>query len=133
MPAAPARRISSRRSYLPSRRLGSSELATTPPFLALPECSPGEARDEPVEERVVEERERNARYERGDHDRSPLRQIAADQIRVDTRGQRAVRRRRDERERVYELVHDEREGKDHDSQDARNGDRKNDADQGPEP
>src|SRR3954470_4914925 len=105
MPAAPARRISSRRSYLPSLRLGSSELATTPSFLGLPECSPGEACDEPVEERVVEERERNARYERGDHDRSPLRQVAADQIRVDTGRQRAVRRRGDECERVDEFVH----------------------------
>src|SRR6266487_313089 len=133
MPAAPARRINSRRSYLPSRRLGSSELATTPPFSALPECSPGEAGDEPVEERVVEERERNARYERGDHDRSPLRQIAADQIRIDTRGQRAMCRRGDERERVDELVHDEREREDDHGQDARDRDRKDDADEGSEP
>src|SRR5882762_1198531 len=126
MPATPARRIRSRRSYLPLRRLGSSELATTPPFSALPECSPGEACNEPVEERVVEERERNARYQRGNHDRSPLRQVAADQVCVDTRRQGPVTRAGDERERVDEFVHDERERKDHHSQDARNGDGKND-------
>src|SRR5262249_29018741 len=37
------------------------------------ECPTGKSRDEPVEKRVVEERERDARDERGDHDRAPIR------------------------------------------------------------
>src|SRR5919206_3574351 len=107
---APARRSSSRRSYLPSRWLGSSELAIDPPFSALlAECPTGKSRDEAVEKRVVEERQRDARDQCGDHDRAPIRQVAANQIRVDAGRHHLVRRRRDEGERVEELVRDERE------------------------
>src|SRR5712691_400172 len=49
-----------------------------PPFLA--ERSACEPRDEPVEERVVDERQGNARDQDRSHDPGPVEQVAADEV-----------------------------------------------------
>src|SRR3954454_3031348 len=119
----------------------------TPPVRARPWClsSPSssfdeltegparEAGDEPVEERVVDEGHGNARDQDGCHDPGPVVEIAADQVGRHSDRQRAVRRARDERDRIDELVHDEREGEDHNRQDPRGGDREHDPHERPEP
>src|SRR5439155_24606754 len=122
----PARRSSSRRSYRP-RRAETSSVSAICPLLSLAECSAGEPRDETVETRVVEERERDARDERGDHDRSPLRQVAANEVGVHPGRQRPVVGARDEGERIDELVEHQREREDDNGENPRNRDRKNNA------
>ena len=82
-------------------------------------CTAGEAGDEPVEEQVVEQRQRDGRDQHRGRDRSPLDEIAADQIGRHTGRDRAVLRARDERDGVDELVDAEREREDDDGEDAR--------------
>src|SRR5205085_149715 len=97
-----------------------------PPFGLLAEGTTREPLDEAVEERVVEQSERDARDERRRHQRLPEEHVAADQVVRYPRRHRALRRRRDERERVDELVDAEREGEDDDGQDPRQRDREHD-------
>src|SRR6266849_890721 len=94
---------------------------------SLPERAACKALDEAVEERVVEERERDARNQRGGHDRLPVEDVAHDQVVWNARRDGPVRRAGDERERIDELVHTERERKDDDGQDPRERNREDDA------
>src|SRR5262245_54499173 len=71
------------------------------------EGSAGEPCDEAVEERVVEQRKRNAGDENRSHDRRPVEEVALDEVRRHADGQRAVLVARDERDRVDELVEHE--------------------------
>src|SRR6267378_7772588 len=88
-------------AFFSSSRLLSLPSDIDPPFLA--ECSACEPRDEPVEERVVDECQRDARDEDRAHDPGPVEQVAADQIGRNADRQRTVGRARDEGDRVYEL------------------------------
>src|SRR5262249_27854638 len=118
-----------------SRRLRTSLVSDMTPLISfrLTERSAGEPGDEAVEEDVVEEREWNARDQDRGHDPGPVEEIAADQVGRDPDRQRAVRRARDERDRVQKLVQYEREGEDRNGQDPRDRDRKRDADERREP
>src|SRR5688500_5729179 len=71
--AAPLRKSRRDRSCL-------SHLIVLPPFRLSPECSPGEALDEPVEEDVVEQGDRDARDKRGREQPLPEEDIAADEL-----------------------------------------------------
>src|SRR6266536_5441513 len=111
---------------------GSSLTSATPPSFrvgALAEGTTREALDEAIEERVVEQRQRDARNQHRRHQRLPEEDVAADQLVRDAGRDRPVRGRRRERERVDELVDAEREREDHHRQDPRQGDRENDAPQ----
>src|SRR5918995_2884184 len=88
-----------------------------------PSCK---ALDEAVEERVVEQRERDGGNQRRRHERLPEEDIPADQVVRDPRGHRSLLGGRDERERVDELVHAEREGEDDRGQDPGKRDRQDD-------
>src|SRR5690348_3240729 len=77
-----------------------------------------EAGDEPVEEGVVDEGQRNARDQDRRHDPGPVEEVTADQVGGHTDRQRAIGRARDERDRIDELVDDEREREDDNGQDA---------------
>src|SRR5436305_458002 len=77
------------------------------PSSFLAERSAGEPCDEAVEERVVDERQRDARDEDRGHDRGPVEEVAPDQIGRDARRERALVRAGDERDGVDELVHHE--------------------------
>src|SRR6266536_719664 len=79
-PAVP-RRIRSPRERRASSRVTSllSDMITSSP-LRLAERSTGEALDEPVQERVVEQRERDAGNQRRRHQRLPVEDVADDQI-----------------------------------------------------
>src|SRR5581483_2392137 len=105
--------------------------AIPPSFLpyALAEGTTRESLDEAVEERVVEQRERDARDQHRRHQRLPEEDVAADQLVRHSGGERPLAGRLREGERVDELVHAQREREDHDGQDPRQGDRENDAPQ----
>src|SRR4051812_6058479 len=75
-----------------------------PSFLDLAECSAREPCDEPIEERVVDECQWNARDEDRAHDPGPVEEVAADQVGRHADRQRAVRGAGDEGDRVDELV-----------------------------
>src|SRR6266852_4223087 len=107
---APAFLRNSRRLSNVASGAGSSLVSVIfPPFTnELAECPAGEPRDEAVQERVVDEGQRDARDQDRGHDPGPVVEVAADQIGRDADRQRAVGRARDERDRVDELVHDER-------------------------
>src|SRR5918992_888336 len=123
-PSAAARRKSSRvRLWF---------CAILPPF-GLPEGASGEALDEPVEERVVEQGERNARDQRRREEPLPEEDVAADQLRRDADRHRLQLGGGDEGERVDELAEREGEREDHDGQDARKRDREDDPPQRLEP
>src|SRR5579859_4248600 len=119
---------SSRLLSWPLPLLGSSTMSgMNPPFPSLAECAAGEAGDEPIEQHVVDECERDAHDEDRGHDPRPVVFVAADQAGRHADRERAVRRARDECDRVDELVDDERECEDDDRQDPGNRDRKDDA------
>src|SRR5713226_465678 len=124
-------RLSRRGSSLP---LSSLVSGMRPPFKGrLAERSAGESGDEPIQERVVDEGQRNAWNQDRGHDPGPVEQVAADQIRRHADGESAVGRARDERDRVDELVHDEREREDDDGEDPGDRDREDDAHERAEP
>src|SRR5947207_3129753 len=66
-------------AFLSSSRLLSLPSDIDPPFLA--ERSACEPRDEPIEERVVDEGERDAGDQDRAHDPRPVVEVAADQVR----------------------------------------------------
>src|SRR6476646_7667275 len=75
--------------------------AIPPSFLvALPDGTTREALDEAVEERVVEQRERDARDQHRGHQRLPEEHVAADQLVRDAGRECPLARRLRERERV---------------------------------
>src|SRR5688500_5823018 len=84
------------------------------------------ALDETVEECGVEECERDGRNQRRRHQRLPEEDVSPDQVVRDARGHRSLLGARDERERVDEFVHAQREGEDDRRQDPRERDRKDD-------
>src|SRR5918996_3074280 len=108
-------------------RCSSSHVILLSPFRVSPECSPGEALNEPVEEDVVEQGDRDARDERGREQPLPEEDVAADELGGDADRDRLLLRARDERERVDELVEGEREGEDDDRQDPGQRDGEDDA------
>src|ERR671914_105228 len=123
-PSAAARRKSSRvRLWF---------CAILPPF-GLPEGASGEALDEPVEERVVEQGERNARDQRRREEPLPEEDVAADQLRRDADRHRLQLGGGDEGERVDELAEGEGEREDHDREHPRQRDREDDPPQRLEP
>src|SRR5205085_10323046 len=83
----------------------------------LPKRAAREPGDEPVEERVVEKRERDRRDEGRRHQPLPEEDVAADELGEDARRDRLLLGGRDERQRVDEVVEDEREGEDDGGQD----------------
>src|SRR5581483_10525990 len=93
------------------------------PTCALAEGTTRESLDAAVEERVVEQRERDARDQHRRHQRLPEEDVAADQLVRHARRERPLARRLRERECVDELVHAEREREDHNRQDPRQRDR----------
>src|SRR5438105_1090481 len=117
-PAAPTAAAPTPARLSSSRRLIRSDM---PPSFRyrLAEGSASEAGDEPIQEQVVDERQRDARDQDRGHDRGPVVEIAADQLGRYGDRQRAAGRARDESDRVQELVDDEREREDDDRQDPR--------------
>src|SRR5688500_13676822 len=120
--AVPRFSRSPRVSSEPGRTRSSATSATVYPLFdsildSLTERSSCKALDETVEESVVEQRQRNGRNQRRRHQRLPEEDIPPDQVVRDARGHRPLLRGRDERERVDELVHAEREGEDDRGQD----------------
>src|SRR5205085_3960903 len=83
---------------------------------ALSERTAREPRDEAVEERVVDEGQRDGGDQDRGHDPRPVVEVAADQVGGYADRERAVGRARDERDRVHELVHDDRQREDHDGE-----------------
>src|ERR1051325_85355 len=134
--AAPMPAFLSRSRLLrrPSSFPGSSFTSVMQPLLSvrLAERSAGEPGDEPVEECVVDECQRNARDQDRGHDPGPVVEVAPDQLGRDADSQRAIRRARDEGDRVQELVQDEREREDDDREDPRERDGEDDPDERPE-
>src|SRR5688500_2008628 len=110
------------------RTSSSSESATGTSFRldSLTECVSCRALDDTVETGAVEQRERDGRNQRRRHERLPEEDIPPDQVVGNARRHRSLLGRRDERERVDELVHAQREGKDDRRQDPRERDRKDD-------
>src|SRR2546423_290738 len=78
-------------------------------LLSLPKCASRKTGDEAVEKRVVEQRERDTRDQRRRHQRLPEIDVPADQLERHPRRDRPRVGRGDERDRVNELVHAERE------------------------
>src|SRR5215204_2813786 len=93
---------------------------------SLTERSSCKALDETVEKGGVEQRKRDGRDQRRRHQRLPEEDIPPDQVVRDARGHRSLLGGRDERERVDELVHAQREGEDDCRQDPGERDRKDD-------
>src|SRR5487761_792087 len=131
-PAAPTATAPAPAFFSRSRLLSRPSSDMNPPFRALAECAAREAGDETVEERVVDEGERNARDQDRGHDPRPVVEVAANEIRRHADRQRPVGRAGDERDRVHELVDDEREREDDDSEDPGDRDRRVDDDQRPQ-
>src|SRR5205807_215963 len=92
-----------------------------------------DALHEVVEKEVVEDGDGDAGQQRPGHQFPPEVLIAADEIAGDAERDRLLDRRRDEGERVDELLHAEREGEDGDGEDARYGERQDDAEDRLEP
>src|SRR3954447_12980439 len=65
-------------AFFSSCRLLSLPSDIDPPFVSLAERSAGEPRDEPIEERVVDERQGDARDQDRAHDSGPVEEIAPD-------------------------------------------------------
>src|SRR4029078_797546 len=114
-------------AFFSSSRLVSLLSDIDPPFVRLAERSTCEPGDESVEERVVDQRQWNARDQDRGHDHRPVEEVAANQIGRHADGESPVLRTRDERDRVDELVDDEREREDEDGEDAGDRDGKHDA------
>src|SRR5688572_9074928 len=74
---------------------------------SLAERAPCKPLDEPIEKRVVEQRERDRGDQRRGHQRLPEEDVAADQVVRHACGDGALLGARDEGERVDELVHAE--------------------------
>src|SRR5581483_1869510 len=92
-PAAP--RLSRSPRLRPPRSVASSASAIFPPFdRVLTERAAGESLDETVEERVVEQRQRDARDQRRRHQRLPEEDVAANQVVRNAGGERALAGRR---------------------------------------
>src|SRR5581483_3061806 len=98
-------------------RSGSGMPLLSFPFRRLAEGASRETGDEAVEERVVEQRERDAGDQDRSHDRGPVEQVAADHVGGDGRRERPLARAGDEGDRVDVLVDDELEREDDDGQD----------------
>src|SRR5262245_37649121 len=98
-----------------SRASSSTTSATGTSFRvdSLAERATCKAFDEPVEERVVEQRQRDRGNQRRRHQRLPEEDVAADQVVRDARGNGPLLGAGSEGERVDELVHAEREREDH--------------------
>src|SRR5918996_5147489 len=114
-------------------RCSSSHVILLSPFRVSPECSPGEALNEPVQEDVVEQGDRDARDQRGREQPLPEEDVAADELRRHADRDRLLLRARDECQRVDELVEREREGEDDDREDPRDRDGQDDAPERAEP
>src|SRR5436190_15971183 len=76
LPPTPTAAAPTPARFSSSRRVNAFDMLA-PPFVGLPEGPACEACDEPVEERVVDERERDARDEDCRHDRRPVEEVAA--------------------------------------------------------
>src|ERR671919_252944 len=129
--AAAAPRLSSGsrvRAELECSSSSATSATGIPPFVTSlsPERAACKAFDEAVQERVVEQCQRICRNERRREERLPEEDVAADEVVGNPGRDRPLLRRRDERERVDELVHAEREGEDDDREDARQGDGQDD-------
>src|SRR5256885_989445 len=91
---------------------------------ALAEGTTREPLDEAVEERVVEQREGDARDQDSGHQRLPEEDVTPDQLIRNPGRDRPLGRALGERECVDELVHAEREREDHNGEDPRQRDGK---------
>src|SRR2546430_2958456 len=92
-------------TFLISSRRSRRRSAIPPPFST--KCAAGETGDEPIEERVVDQCQRDARDQDRGHDPGPVEEIAANQVGRNADRDCPVRRARDERDRIDELVDDE--------------------------
>src|SRR5439155_2244499 len=93
---------------------------------------PGASRDVVLVEEGVDERDRNAAQQRARHQLSPEVDVAADHLRYDADRHRLALGRRQEHQRVDELVPRQREREDACRQDPRHGDGEDDPHHRPE-
>src|ERR671918_1800764 len=122
--AAPLKAATLRKSRRERSRL--SQFMCYPLSRASPECAARKTLDEPVEEDVVQERDRDAGDERGSEQPLPEEDVPADELGRHADGDCLRVRARDEGERVDGLVEGEREGEDHDGEDPRERDGEDD-------
>src|SRR5262249_1607632 len=99
---------------IPTRALSVMDV---PPIISwftasLDRCA-GDARDELVEEEVVDDGHGYADQEPPRHQRPPEVDVAADQLGGNSQGHRLLIRDRHEGQRVEEILHRQREGEDH--------------------
>src|SRR5262245_7699660 len=94
----------------PSSSSATSATSTSFQVDSLAERASRKPLDESVEERVVEQRERDGRNQSRREERLPEEDVATDQVVRDARGHRPLLGARNERERIDELVHAQREG-----------------------